>query len=178
MTPAIRVSILVHAAGVIVLALAPGMWPWIAAALVANHLVWPPHFHVRGRLLETELPLPAAAHCQVCLTFDDGPHRVTPRVLELLGATRPRRASASAKGEGAPGDRARNRAPPTASRTTATVIPTFAFYGISLLRREIERTQATVAAIAGARRSSSALRPASAARCSASSSPDGTALRP
>ena len=56
MTPAIRVSIVVHAAGVIVLALAPGMWPWVAAAVVTcGLLVLGGHelsiFHLVGLLL-------------------------------------------------------------------------------------------------------------------------------
>jgi peptidoglycan-N-acetylglucosamine deacetylase len=157
MTPAIRVSVVVHATGVIVLALAPGVWPWVAAALVANHLVLAAGvFHVRGRLLGpnlSRLPAAAAAQRQVCLTFDDGPHpEVTPRVLELLERYQAK-ASFFCIGE-------RARAYPEIVREIVRRghsvenhsdrhSHAFAFYGISLLRREIERTQATVAAITG-----------------------------
>ena len=157
MTSAIRVSIVVHAAGVIVLALAPGVWPWVAAALVANHLVLAAGvFHVRGRLLGpnlSRLPAAAAEQRQVCLTFDDGPHpEVTPRVLELLERYQAK-ASFFCIGE-------RARAYPEIVREIVRRghsvenhsdrhSHAFALYGISLLRREIERTQATVAAITG-----------------------------
>jgi peptidoglycan/xylan/chitin deacetylase (PgdA/CDA1 family) len=157
MTPAIRVSIVVHAAGVIVLALGPGVWPWVAAALVANHLVLAAGvFYVRGRLLGpnlSRLPAAAAEQRQVCLTFDDGPHpEVTPRVLELLERYQAK-ASFFCIGE-------RARAYPEIVREIVRRghsvenhsdchSHAFAFYGIALLRREIERTQATVAAITG-----------------------------
>jgi peptidoglycan/xylan/chitin deacetylase (PgdA/CDA1 family) len=157
MTSAIRVSIVVHAAGVIVLALAPGVWPWVAAALVANHLVLAAGvFHVRGRLLGpnlSRLPAAAAEQRQVCLTFDDGPHpEVTPRVLELLQRYQAK-ASFFCIGE-------RARAYPEIVREIVRRghsvenhsdrhSHAFALYGISFLRREIGRTQATVAAITG-----------------------------
>lgn len=157
MTSAIRVSIVVHAAGVIVLALAPGVWPWVAAALVANHLVLAAGvFHVRGRLLGpnlSRLPAAAAEQRQVCLTFDDGPHpEVTPRVLELLQRYQAK-ASFFCIGE-------RARAYPEIVREIVRRghsvenhsdrhSHAFALYGISFLRREIGRTQATVTAITG-----------------------------
>lgn len=157
MTPVIRVSILVHAAGVIVLALAPGMWPWVGAALIANHLVIAAGvFHVRGRLLGpnlSRLPAAAAAYRQVCLTFDDGPHpELTPRILELLERYQAK-ASFFCVGE-------RARAHPEIVREIVRRghsvenhsdrhSHAFAFYGISFLRREVERAQASVAAITG-----------------------------
>jgi len=157
MTPAIRFSIATHIAGVIVLALAPGMWPWVAAVIVANHLVLAAGvFHVRGRLLGpnlSRLPAAAAAHRQVCLTFDDGPHpELTPRILELLERYQAK-ASFFCVGE-------RARAHPEIVREIVRRghsvenhsdrhSHAFAFYGISVLRREVERAQATVAAITG-----------------------------
>lgn len=78
-----------HAASLVALAATPLRWPWLAAALFANHTVlaaaglWP-----QGRLLGpnlNRLPAPAAGRGEVALTFDDGPDpEVTPRVLDLL----------------------------------------------------------------------------------------------
>jgi peptidoglycan-N-acetylglucosamine deacetylase len=87
--PIMRVSVLLHAAALIALAVQPALWPWAVGLLVGNHLVvsaavlWP-----RGRLLGpnlVRLPQPAAGRGEVCLTFDDGPDpEITLRVLDLL----------------------------------------------------------------------------------------------
>jgi len=88
-TPLLAGSAALHAAGLAALALAPGRWPLVAAALFADHCVvagaglWP-----RSTLLGpnlSRLPEAAARRGEVALTFDDGPDpEVTPRVLDLL----------------------------------------------------------------------------------------------
>jgi peptidoglycan/xylan/chitin deacetylase (PgdA/CDA1 family) len=80
-----------HAGAVVALATAPGQWPAIAGAVLANHALltaaglWP-----RSRLLGPNLlrlPAAAAARGEIALTIDDGPDpEVTPRVLDLLDA--------------------------------------------------------------------------------------------
>jgi len=67
----------------------PDLWPWILAAVVADHLLltfaglWP-----RCKLLGpnwTALPESAAARGEIAITIDDGPDpAVTPAVLDLL----------------------------------------------------------------------------------------------
>lgn len=81
----------VHAGAAAALVAAPGQWPAIAGALVANHALltaaglWP-----RSRVLGpnlVRLPSAAAARGEVALTIDDGPDPdVTPAVLEQLAA--------------------------------------------------------------------------------------------
>ena len=57
MTPALRVTAVLHATGIALLVAVPAWWPWIAAALAANHLVLTAGvFLVRGRLLGLALP--------------------------------------------------------------------------------------------------------------------------
>ncbi len=87
--PLLLASAGLHAAGLAGLALAPGAWPGVVAALVANHaLVAAGGLLPRSRLLGpnvTRLPAAAAARREVALTFDDGPDPdITPRVLDLL----------------------------------------------------------------------------------------------
>src|SRR5262249_20211596 len=87
--PAIRLSMLLHAAAAASLIAAPDFWIWALGAVLGNHLLltlavfWP-----RGRILGanlTRLPAVAAARREICLTFDDGPDpEVTSQVLDLL----------------------------------------------------------------------------------------------
>ena len=86
---AVRCSAVLHA-GVGVASMAwPGHWPYAAGVLALNHVVLAtagllPRSHLLGANV-TRLPTLAAAHGQIALTFDDGPHpEVTPRVLDLL----------------------------------------------------------------------------------------------
>lgn len=86
---AVRLTFLFHLAAVIALLARPTWWPWVVAALVANHLalaligMWP-----RSRLLGDNmlrLPDAAARRGEIAVTFDDGPHpEVTPKVLDIL----------------------------------------------------------------------------------------------
>ncbi len=85
----VQLTILVHLAALVALLFRLAWWPWILAALVANHLalgligMWP-----RSRLLgDNMLRLPdrAARRGEIAITFDDGPHpEVTPKVLDIL----------------------------------------------------------------------------------------------
>lgn len=155
--PVIRLSMMLHVAGAIVLAVQPALWPWALGGLVGNHLVliaavlWP-----RGRLLGPNLirlPATAVGRHEVSLTFDDGPDpEVTPRVLELLDRYQAK-ASFFCIGEKAA----------TFPETVKEIARrghsvenhsyrhprAFAFYGISRLQREVESTQAVIAGITG-----------------------------
>ena len=85
----IQFTLLIHLAALPALLFRPAWWPWIVAALVANHValgligMWP-----RSRLLGdniVRLPDAAARRAEIALTFDDGPHpEVTPKVLDIL----------------------------------------------------------------------------------------------
>ena len=85
----IRITLLLHAVAVAVVALSPAYWRWVIAALVANHFVlmlvglWPRSNWMGPNW--TELPAAAAARHEIALTIDDGPDPVvTPQVLEVL----------------------------------------------------------------------------------------------
>lgn len=89
----IKASVALHFGAAGALLARPNAWPWIAGAVVADHLVltaaglWP-----RSRLLGpnwTHLPAAVSATRDptVAITIDDGPEpEVTPRVLDLLEA--------------------------------------------------------------------------------------------
>jgi peptidoglycan/xylan/chitin deacetylase (PgdA/CDA1 family) len=86
-----RASALLHVAALGGAVALPAAWPWLAGAVVANHLglaaagMWP-----RSRLLGPNviaLPAAQAGRGEVALSFDDGPDpAVTPAVLDLLEA--------------------------------------------------------------------------------------------
>lgn len=86
---AIRISVVFHLACFAYAVMQPSSWPWMLAAVVANHLVlgvigmWP-----RSRLLGANmlhLPEASVRRGEIALTFDDGPDaEITPRVLDLL----------------------------------------------------------------------------------------------
>lgn len=89
-TPALRASALLHTAALPALAARPSAWPWVAGALLADHVVLTgagllPRSRLLGPNLRRLPPRPDAP--RVALTFDDGPDpEVTPRVLDLLAA--------------------------------------------------------------------------------------------
>ena len=88
-TPFIKATFALHAAALIVFAMQPSAWPWLAALIAANHaVIIASVFCPRGRLLGANivrLPREAAERGEVALTFDDGPDpAVTPRVLDIL----------------------------------------------------------------------------------------------
>ena len=85
----IRISAVLHALALALLAVAPAHWRWALGTVIANHLVitavglWP-----RSQWLGpnwTRLPAAATARNEIALTIDDGPDPlVTPQVLDLL----------------------------------------------------------------------------------------------
>ncbi len=88
-TPFITASVALHVCCLVIFALAPRLWPWLLAVLVANHAVimllglWP-RSHWLGSNW-TALPPASAARGEIALTIDDGPDPVvTPQVLALL----------------------------------------------------------------------------------------------
>jgi peptidoglycan/xylan/chitin deacetylase (PgdA/CDA1 family) len=85
----IRASLVLHAALLPAFVAAPHLWPWMLAALVADHAVitlvglWPRSTWLGPNW--TRLPAHSAARGDIALTIDDGPDpEVTPQVLDLL----------------------------------------------------------------------------------------------
>ncbi len=93
--PAILGTALLHTAALASLVTAWETWPWVAAAVAANHAAMAAVcVSPRSRLLGANIArLPAASRNrgEVALTFDDGPDAIgTPKVLDILdrhGAT-------------------------------------------------------------------------------------------
>jgi len=155
--PAIRASMAVHVAGVIVLAFEPAAWPWVAGLLVANHLalgvaVLCPRSRVLGPNL-VRLPAAAARRGEVCITFDDGPNpETTPRVLDLLDRYRAKATffcigenavawpelvkDIARRGHGVENHSYRHR-------------HAFALYGLRRLQSEVDSAQALIAEMTG-----------------------------
>ena len=87
--PLIRFSVALHAVALLAVLAAPGLWPWVLAIIVVNHMLvaaaglWP-----RSQWLGqnwVRLPEAAIARNEFALTIDDGPDPlVTPQVLDLL----------------------------------------------------------------------------------------------
>jgi peptidoglycan/xylan/chitin deacetylase (PgdA/CDA1 family) len=150
-------TLLLHAAGLLILAAHAALWPWVLGALAANHLVligavlWP-----RGRLLGpnlVRLPQAAAARNEVSLNFDDGPDpEVTPRVLDLLDRHQAR-ASFFCIGRKAAAypDLVKEiaRRGHSVENHSHGHRHAFAFHGLRGLRREVEAAQAAIAGITG-----------------------------
>ncbi len=155
--PAIRVSVLVHAAAAVMLVAHPPAWAWTLGVLGANHLalffavLWP-----RGQLLGpnlVRLPAPAVRRHEISLTFDDGPDRdVTPRVLELLDRYQAK-ASFFCIGEKAAAHpelvKEIARRGHSVENHSYHHHNAFAFFSLSRLKREVDAAQASVAAITG-----------------------------
>lgn len=156
-TPAVRFSMLLHAAAAATVAIEPALWPFGLGAVAANHLLltaavfWP-----RGQVLGANLvrlPAAAAARKEISLTFDDGPDpEITPRVLDLLDRYQAK-ASFFCVGEKA-------AAYPHIVKETARRghkienhshrhSGAFAFYGLFRLKREVESAQTVISGITG-----------------------------
>jgi len=156
-TPAIRVSLLVHAAAVLLLAAHTETWPWALGVLAANQLVLiyavlSPRDRLLGPNL-SRLPAPAACRGEVCLTFDDGPEPdVTPQVLDLLDRFQSK-ASFFCIGEKADAHpelvREIARRGHSVENHSYHHRSAFAFFGTSRLKREVEDAQQTLTLIAG-----------------------------
>ncbi len=157
LSPALRVSLLLHAAAAVMLATHPEAWRWALGVLAANHLaLFLAVLRPRGQLLGpnlVRLPAPAVRRREIALTFDDGPDpEVTPRVLELLDRFQAK-ASFFCIGE-------RAAAYPELVKEIARRGHSvenhsyhhrhaFAFFGVSRLKREVDAAQATLASITG-----------------------------
>ncbi len=157
LSPALRISLLLHAAAAVLLATHPDAWPWGLAVLGANHLAL--FFAVlcpRGQLLGpnlVRLPAPAVRRREISLTFDDGPDpEVTPRVLELLDRYQAK-ASFFCIGEKAAAHpelvKEIARRGHSVENHSYHHYSAFAFFSISKLRREVDAAQQAVAAITG-----------------------------
>jgi len=155
--PAIRVSILLHVAGLAFLAAEPAAWPWVAVLLIGNHLALSMAvLFPRGRVLGpnlVRLPASAARRREICLTFDDGPTpEATPRVLDLLDHFRAK-ATFFCIGENAVAYpelvREIARRGHSVENHSYHHRHTFAFHGLSWLRREVDSAQAAITAITG-----------------------------
>jgi len=89
LSPVCTLSMVLHAAGLPSLAVAPGGWLWVLGTLAANHAVlgaagMVPRSRVLGPNL-IRLSEAARARGDVAITFDDGPDpQGTPRVLAIL----------------------------------------------------------------------------------------------
>ena len=88
---AIKASIALHAGCLGAALVAPGVWPWLLALILADHVVLTlAGLLPRSRLLGpnlTHLPVAASMRREIALTIDDGPDpEVTPHVLDLLDA--------------------------------------------------------------------------------------------
>lgn len=154
-TPLARGSALVHLAALALVA--AGRWRWGAAAVLADHAVLfaaglAPRSGLLGPVV-TRLPAAAAARGEVALTFDDGPDpAATPAVLDLLDGAG-HRASFFLVGRRA--ERHPGLAAEIAARGHAVEnhtfrhAPGFAFLGPRRMAAEIDRAQATLAALAG-----------------------------
>lgn len=88
-TPLVRFSFWLTLAALPALLIGPSFWPWIAAAVVIDHLLvtfaglWPRCAWLGPNW--TCLPLASAQRGEVAITIDDGPDpTVTPAVLDLL----------------------------------------------------------------------------------------------
>jgi peptidoglycan/xylan/chitin deacetylase (PgdA/CDA1 family) len=156
-SPAIRGSVVLHAAAALGVAAMPAAWPWGIAAVAGNHLLltaaglWP-----RSTLLGSNLrrlPERNARLGQVGLCFDDGPDSaVTPVVLDLLdryGA----KASFFCIGERA------SRHPGlvrdivagghTVENHTWRHSPAFSTFGVRAIRREVLTAQGLIEELSG-----------------------------
>src|SRR5258706_10222514 len=155
--PALQATAALHLGGALALALPGVRWPWIAGALAANHgVLFAACMAPRSRILGpnvVRLPEAAQRRREVALTFDDGPDpEVTPRVLDLLDR---HRAKASFFCIGAKAAAYPDIVKEIARRGHSVENHSyrhphaFAFYGMGGLRREVDATQAVVAAITG-----------------------------
>ena len=94
-TPAIKLSLVLLAACILVTLWIPALWPWTAGIVFANHMILTfagliPRSTLLGPNI-TRLPAEAAQRGKVAITIDDGPDpEVTPKVLDILDRHRAR----------------------------------------------------------------------------------------
>lgn len=156
-TRLIRASIALHLVALLAWIIFPRFWPWIVAALLANHLV----LTLLGLLPRsqglgpnwTKLPATATARNEIALTIDDGPDPlVTPQVLDILDQHHAR-ATFFCIGEKAARypDLCRDiaRRGHTIENHTQHHSHYFALMGMQDLTRELQTAQQTLAALSG-----------------------------
>jgi len=155
--PIIWISVLVHGAAALSLAVHPEGWAWAVAALLANHsvlvgAVLSPRGSWLGPNL-VRLPAAAAHRGEICLTFDDGPDPVlTPQVLELLDRYRAK-ASFFCVGEKAAAFpelvKEIARRGHSVENHSYHHHAVFALFGVARLKQEVEAAQSILTAITG-----------------------------
>lgn len=158
-TPAIRLSIWLHAFATFAFVVWPGAWQWLLGIVLSNHLLlglfgmWPRSQILGGNLVR--LPPLGYAKGQVALTFDDGPDPdVTPKVLDLLDR-HAAKASFFCIGQRAVAHpeivRDIIRRGHSVENHSYRHPYAFACYPPFALRREIEKTQTVLNALTGSR---------------------------
>jgi peptidoglycan/xylan/chitin deacetylase (PgdA/CDA1 family) len=158
-TPAIRLSIWLHALVILACVGWPDAWRWLLAIVLGNHLLlgifgmWPRSQLLGGNLVR--LPPLGYAKRQVALTFDDGPDpEVTPMVLDLLDR-HAAKASFFCIGQRAAAHpeivREIIRRGHSVENHSYRHPYAFACYPPFALRREIEKTQTVIHALTGSR---------------------------
>ena len=154
LSPFLRVSVGLHAAGAAALLIAPERWPLVVGGLLLDHAaigagaVWP-----RSTFLGPNLTRLPAAGGQVALTFDDGPHpEVTPAILDRL-ERRGARATFFCIGKKVAAHRDLaaeiHRRGHRVENHTFSHPNAFGFYGATAMEREIRSAQDAIAAATG-----------------------------
>lgn len=155
--PLVLATLIVHMSAICLAFIVPQAWPWLLAAVAANHLVLTscvlfPRSSLLGPNI-VRLPADAARRGEVALSFDDGPDPdVTPQVLELLDRSNAK-ASFFCIGEKALEHPALvreivRRGHSVENHSYRHPVG-FAFYGPVRLRREIDAAQSALHATAG-----------------------------
>jgi peptidoglycan/xylan/chitin deacetylase (PgdA/CDA1 family) len=157
-SPLMKASALLHVTAAGSLVAAPSAWPWVAGAVIADHLVLAacglaPRSSWLGPNLN-RLPASAAARGSIALTIDDGPDpEVTPRVLERL-AERGARATFFCIGERVArhADLAREivRRGHAVENHSQRHLRQFSLLPSGALAREVTEAQATILEVCGA----------------------------
>jgi|GEM_PF-248563 len=155
--PAIRFSFFLHAGAIVLCIAKPDLWLWALAAVLINHLaLFAAVFWPTGRVLGpnvVRLPPSARERGEICLTFDDGPDPVvTPQVLDLLDRYQAKAsffciAEKAAKYPHVVQEIIRRGH--SVENHSYRHPYTFALYGLTRLRREVESAQRVIAEIAG-----------------------------
>lgn len=155
----VKASLACHVGAVLAVVVESALWPWAAALLVLDHIalivgVLSPRTSWMGANMR-RLPEAAVQRRQVAITLDDGPDpAVTPAVLDLLDAYRAKATFFCIAEQAARHPQlvreivARGHSVENHSHRHSH---TFAFQGPKGAAHEIDRSQATLARLAGQR---------------------------